>query len=623
MSYCLSVIALMFYIPKGGKIRFVELIAICLSIFGSFFLFLILRQLNYSRVMVIVTLSILAAFGILSLSLKATLEKTAIKVVTVLVAVMLLVGVANAIRSGQLIGIPIERLHALIGKGPKTGPVTEHKLIRTSFYKLAATYNRDLLVEQVTGGAISIFGDRYLLATGDGELHAFTWNPEKKKLDTVKLPYQVPLNRDEFISDSAKHPRKVLAMFFRTADILVQDFGKDFRLFVSHHRWNREKHCFTVRVSAIRGSYSRFVSGQDSPIWETIYESSPCLRFKDKGDAFAGHQIGGKMVLLDNRNLLLAVGDHMFDGVESDEILPQEMTAAYGKTVLINLESRAASIYTLGHRNPQGLDLDVHGNIWETEHGPRGGDELNQIRKGKNYGWPLVTYGANYTQAIWPLNASQGKHEGYERPLYVWVPSIGISAIASIKGPLFKLWKDDLLVSSLADKALWRVRVEQGRIVFAERILVGERIRDVMEDPSGRLILWTEATIEPPTQTTIVVIEPVVEGNDKAIEGLSILERGELVFDSCNGCHYLRDGTLHGIGPDLQGILDRPIASAKDYNYSRALKSFSGRWTAEKLDAFLQNPEKFAPGTSMRIPPLQNPKDRASLIEYLKAQKGT
>ena len=71
------------------------------------------------------------------------------------------------------------------------------------------------------------------------------------------------------------------------------------------------------------------------------------------------------------------------------------------------------------------------------------------------------------------------------------------------------------------------------------------------------------------------------------------------------------------------GILDRPIASAKDYNYSRALKSFFGRWTAEKLDTFLQNPDKFAPGTSMRIPPIQNPKVRASLIEYLKSQKGT
>ena len=119
---------------------------------------------------------------------------------------------------------------------------------------------------------------------------------------------------------------------------------------------------------------------------------------------------------------------------------------------------------------------------------PGAGDELNLIHKGKNYGWPVVTYGANYTQATWPLNARQGKHEGYERPLYAWVPSIGISAIASIKSPLFHLWKDDLLVSSLADKALWRVRVEQGRIIFAERIPIGERIRDVIEDPSGRLI---------------------------------------------------------------------------------------------------------------------------------------
>ena len=70
------------------------------------------------------------------------------------------------------------------------------------------------------------------------------------------------------------------------------------------------------------------------------------------------------------------------------------------------------------------------------------------------------------------------------------------------------------------------------------------------------------------------------------------------------------------------GVLERPIASAKEYNYSQALKSFSGKWTAEKMDAFLKNPDRFAPGTSMRLPPIQDPKDRASLIEYLKTQKG-
>ena len=610
VCYCVNVIALTLFIPKGRKIRFAQLIPLCLSIFGCFFLFLILQDFNYSRKMVIITLSVLAAFGVLSLSLKTTLQKPALYVVIILVGGMLFVSVAMVTARGGLNALTDKELEP------------EQKLIRTSFYKLIVTYKRNLRVEPAIGGAISIFGDHYLLATGEGHLHALLWNPEKKRLDATQLPYKIPLNREEFIRDSAQHPGTVLTNSFRTADILVQDFGKDFRLFVSHHHWNREKQCFAVRVSSARGNYSKFVSGEDAPIWETIYESTPCLRFKNKGDLFAGHQVGGKMVLLDNRNLLLAVGDHMRDGVESDEMLPQDKTAMYGKTVLIDLETHADSIFSYGHRNPQGLDVDEHGNIWETEHGPRGGDELNLIRKGKNYGWPIVTYGADYAQASWPLNASQGQHVGYERPLYAWVPSIGISAIASIKGPLFKLWKHDLLASSLADKSLWRIRVEEGRIIFAERIPIGERIRDVIEDASGRLILWTEARIDAPTQTTIVVIEPMVPGNDKAIDRLSSLERGELVFDRCYGCHKLRDGNDHSIGPDLSGVLDRPIASAKEYNYSLALKSISGKWTAERLDAFLRDPDKFAPGTSMRIPPVQDPKDRASLIEYLQNHKG-
>lgn len=613
-SYCLSVLALMFYIPKGGIIRLRELSAICFSIFGGFFLLLLLNQSSYSRKSLIISLAVLAGFVILSLTLKNTLQKPLLYIVSLVVGVAV-AGLANGTRPTELIG-----LSDASSRHAQSESRTEHKLVRTSLYKLVATYHRNIMVEEVTGGALSVFGDQYLLATGDGQLYSFSWNAEKKTLKSKKLPYRVPLNREEFIRDSAHNSKKVNTRFFRTADILVQDLGKEFRLFVSHHHWNSEKQCFTVRVSAARGNYAKFVSGEDAPIWETIYESSPCLGFKNKGDAFAGFQIGGKMVLLDNRSLLLAVGDHMFDGVDSDEILPQDKRAAYGKTILINLETHTSSIYSLGHRNPQGLDVDLQKNIWETEHGPKGGDELNLIAKGKNYGWPLVTYGTNYTEAIWPLSASQGKHEGYERPTYAWIPSIGISALATSKSPLFKLWNHDLLVGSLAAKALWRVRIEQGRAVFAERIPIGERIRDIIEDRDGRLILWTEALIEAPTQTTIVIIEPFVEGDGKLLEGLTSVERGELAFDRCDGCHNLRDGTVHGIGPDLQGVFDRRIASAKDYNYSQALKSVSGKWTEQNLEAFLKDPNKFAPGTSMQIPPIQDSKDRANLIEYLKTQ---
>jgi cytochrome c2 len=602
-TYCASVIVLTFYTPKEGKIRLIELSSIFLSIFGSFFLILLLTNSVYSRWVLIISLVVISAFTVLSLSLKTTLQKPALYMASTLIVLIFLAGLADRMRPEQ---------PAVL--------VVKNKLIRTNFYNLIARYHHNFVLEEATGGAISKFGDRYLLATGDGQLHVLSWDPEKKKLESRKLALQVPLNRDEFVRDAAQHTKKVGTGSFRTADILVQDFGDDFRLFASHHHWNSEKQCFTVRVSAISGRYSDFVASEESQTWQTVYESDPCLGFKNKADPFAGYQVGGKLVLLDNHRLLLAIGDHQFDGVLASKILSQDKTGSYGKTILINLDTHAASIYSMGHRNPEGLDVDPSGTIWLAEHGPKGGDELNIILKDKNYGWPLVTYGTAYTQPIWPLNAKQGRHEGFERPVYAWIPSIGISAVVKLKGSLFKIWKDDLLVSSLADQSIWRVRVVKGRTIFAERIEIGERIRDILEDANGRLILWTEASFEAPTQTTIVIVEPP-EDNYKAMEGLNSVERGELLFARCDGCHKLEDGTVHGIGPDLKGIFQRRIAAAKGYNYSEALKGFSGRWTEENLDAFLTNPRRFIPGTSMQVEGVPDPTERGSLIEYLKGRK--
>jgi glucose/arabinose dehydrogenase/cytochrome c2 len=444
--------------------------------------------------------------------------------------------------------------------------------------------------------------------------------PEKKELETRKLSQRVPLNRDEFLRDIPRD-KHVNTRFFRAADILVEDRGNDFRLFASHHYWNSEKRCVSVRVSAIDGSYSNFLGSAGAQTWQTVYESEPCVPFKDKGTPFAGHQIGGKLVLLDKQRLLLATGDHEFDGVYSAKIFSQDETVPYGKTILIDLNSHTASIYSMGHRNPQGLDADRSGTIWLTEHGPKGGDELNVISKGKNYGWPLVTYGTDYTQSVWPLNGDQGRHAGFEPPLYAWTPSIGISAIASVEGSLFKLWKDDLLVSSQKDRSIWRVRVDKGRVAYTERIDIGERIRDLMEDTNGRLILWTEEAIEAPSQTAVVIVEPVVEENVEALEGLTNSERGELLFARCSGCHELGNGETHGIGPDLRGVYRGRVAAAKGYTYSKALKQVSGTWTEGNLDAYLRNPQSFAPGTTMQFEGVSDATERRSLIEYLKTQK--
>jgi aldose sugar dehydrogenase len=601
LTYWIAVIVLTVYNPKEGKIGLSKLTFGFLSILSGPFLFLLLRQQLYSRLVLVLSLVLVAVFIFLSLSIKTTLQKPALFVLSVLVLILLFERV-DSMRSTEL--------------------VVENKIITTSFYNLLARHHRNFGSQEVTGGAISNFGDRYLLATGDGQLYLLSWDPEKQKLARRKLSLRVPLNRDEFLRDTAQR-KNVNSRYFRTADILVQDSGDDFRLFATHHYWKSEKQCFTVRVSAIYGSYSKFLASEESQTWKTVYESDPCLGFKNGIEPFAGFQIGGKLLLLDDHTLLLALGDHEFDGVNSEEILPQDETNHYGKTILINLDTHAASIYSIGHRNPQGLDIDASGTIWLTEHGPKGGDELNVILKGKNYGWPLVTYGTDYTRPIWPLNVKQGEHDGFEPPVYAWMPSIAVSAVISVQGGLFKIWKGDLLVGTLKDQSIWRVRVEKGRAVFTERIEMGGRIRDIMEDKNGRLILWTEQSLEGPTETAIVIVEPGpgAENNDQAIQGFTSVERGALLFAQCSGCHKLGNGNDHAIGPDLKSIFQGPIAAAKRYTYSAALTGLSGRWTEKNLDAYLANPQSFAPGTSMQFEGIRDPTERASLIEYLKSRR--
>ena len=142
------------------------------------------------------------------------------------------------------------------------------------------------------------------------------------------------------------------------------------------------------------------------------------------------------------------------------------------------------TIWSYGHRNPQGLARHpVTGELWDAEHGPRGGDELNLVRPGRNYGWPVITYGMNYDGT--PMADSTAK-EGMEQPVLYWTPSIAVCAIDFYVGDRFPRWKNDLLVSSLAAEELRRVRIESGRVAKQEVLFKGiGRIRDVVVGPDG------------------------------------------------------------------------------------------------------------------------------------------
>ena len=149
-------------------------------------------------------------------------------------------------------------------------------------------------------------------------------------------------------------------------------------------------------------------------------------------------------------------------------------------------------IYCYGMRNPQGLALNPWtGVIWEQEHGPRGGDEVNILRAGANYGWPVITHGVDYT--FLPLGEGKAK-PGMEQPLHFWVPSIAPSGMAFYDGDAFPAWRGSLFVGALKDELLARLELDGDRIVREERLLEGEigRIRDVRVGPDGLIYLLND-----------------------------------------------------------------------------------------------------------------------------------
>ncbi|MEE8155258.1 MAG: PQQ-dependent sugar dehydrogenase, partial [Phycisphaerales bacterium] len=150
------------------------------------------------------------------------------------------------------------------------------------------------------------------------------------------------------------------------------------------------------------------------------------------------------------------------------------------------------SVYSLGHRDPEGAAINpLTGELWMVEHGPRGGDELNIIRNGKNYGWPVISYGNEYSTE--PIGEGLRAKEGMEQPVYFWVPSIAPSGMLFYTGDLFPAWRGNLFVGALAGEHLIRLVLDGDRVVAEERLLTerGTRIRDIRQGPAGALYLLT------------------------------------------------------------------------------------------------------------------------------------
>lgn len=242
------------------------------------------------------------------------------------------------------------------------------------------------------GGGITRLGSQII--GFDRDANAFSYLGSGK---TRPLNISLETGKGEFLDFlegeiKSFRQREKASRLFRVMDVDAQYVGNRVHLYVSHHYWHRDEEAKSLRVSRlVLDDISVLEDGfqVDQDQWETIYDSHPLMGASDF--SLRSNNSGGRMLLLDERRLLLGVGDYHRNGVTHHLIAGQDPSSSYGKIVSIDLIDLSAEIYASGIRNPQGLFKDSEGRVWETEHGPRGGDELNLIEEGANYGWPLET----------------------------------------------------------------------------------------------------------------------------------------------------------------------------------------------------------------------------------------
>lgn len=212
------------------------------------------------------------------------------------------------------------------------------------------------------------------------------------------------------------------------------------------------------------------------------------------------HHFGCRMAFDTAGYLFVGIGDRG----QHLSLLPQNLRTDMGKihrmyddgrpvedNPFFGMDTARATIWTYGHRNMQGLVFHPESKqLWETEHGPKGGDEVNFIEKGKNYGWPVISYGINYDGTV--LTPYTEK-EGMEQPHIYWLPSIGPCGMTFNTSDRYPAWKGDLLVGSMSFQYLQRCRVESGKIVKQEKVLEGiGRIREIEISPDGYIYIAKE-----------------------------------------------------------------------------------------------------------------------------------
>jgi len=359
-------------------------------------------------------------------------------------------------------------------------------------------------------------GQGYTVTTVTDKLVA-PWSiaflPQGKMLVTEKQGNMRIVNADGTVSE----PLKGVPMVHYQGQVglldlaLDQNFAQNRRIFFTYSENTNATDSHIVLASATLNNDLTEISGA-----KIIFGSMPAL----SNQRFGANQ-GGRIVVDRDGNLFVIIGDRAPTpptdyGQQNDTTIGKVLhLTPEGKPVagnpFIGKAGYAPEVYSIGHRSPEGLAINpADGQLWATEHGPQGGDELNRIEAGKNYGWPVISHGIDYNNQ--PIKESIVEKEGMEQPRYYWNPVIAPSGMAFYQGNQFPGWKDSIFVGGLGGQLLDRLHMDwkTNKVIGEEPLLLEQgvraRIRDVRFGPDGMIYVLTDSN--PPATAKLLKITP-------------------------------------------------------------------------------------------------------------------
>ena len=470
---------------------------------------------------------------------------------------------------------------------------------------------------QSYGGALTTINGEIIVITQLGDVYGVD--------ETKATPLNVELPDNYFAQYKAAANGRFSSLShkpneFRYNDLQYFPYGEFGALFGSYTEWDDAQSCYrTVAVKHVFTAPVASVASLEiaSGDWERIFASEPCLPLKEIDVALSGVTSGGRITFQAPDTLILANGDYHWDGVYSEHAVSQDMSYEYGKVIAINIESGDHRFISSGHRNIQGIDFDRDGRLWAVEHGMQGGDELNVIRQGEDYGWPQETLGTRYDKRPWPGAHSNGHHDVFTPPAYAFIPSIAISSLRRIED-FHPAWDGDFLLASLKVGNLYRIRVAEESVRFVESINIGLRIRYAVPMAGGKIALFTdEQIVVIMSKTDATPSQKFVDSYINRLDGgAEFKTQMRAAVNGCLTCHAI-DPVEVKSAPPLSLVAGKTFGSTGWSGYSNAIRSTDGTWTRKNLAAFIDAPESVIAGTSMADPAINDPELQRALADFV------